>query len=1352
MRAYNKEFGALNASNQKEPRFAIHIAMGGGTDLWIVSHDDVTIGSGTTLNARVETVRAVSQRLRPLEGRAEIGALSFSAVDVGQAISDKLRTELLTNSRGVLGKTVKLYVGDSRIAIGSYELESTQVLQSCTMSHSGGKYEFRCRDVQRAEREDILDPVETRLTANVTDTATTITVADTSEFDSLDHGTSFTDAPSATGVIYFKIDKEIIRTLATDVTATTFVNCVRGVLGTRAASHTTDEDAATSPDRGKKVTEVIYLEMPIPKMIYALQTGALINQGGTLPAHWHAAMSSGDVKLTEYTAIGADLYDPADDTAGVVFRFVDPGKQDAKRFIEQDLLRPGGMFQPVLADGQLGLRRLRRIIEGAAASVWIDDSVLLAAPMLTYVGEDIANEIELSWNEVDGELTRSIVVQDASSITRYGQRTRQSFEAKGLHGSRHSRDTVVSILQQAFDRRAGPPIRTTVQVQGSMSFLEVGDVIRLKTDHARDWTGANVLLDRPFEIQGKRTDWRRNRITLNLEASSLVSDPLAPIADDEAIADAWFTAAGTDISGEAGVTDEGSYYEIGADLSLAGNVSMTAAGAVYYADKDLTIAAGITLTINDNVQLRVLGTLTVNGTIDGAGNGLAGVSDTLSTAAIPSYPGTRNPTDVTFQSGQAGGFGSTQAHGGLIERVRQESVGSKFHGILQSVAAPITAGAYDVMPLFQLDYRSSDVHGLPGDLRGTSGGPGGLRYFEDSEPSPNLIEVNIGGAGGAGGAGLVCVTRGFAFGASGKIDTTGDDGSVGAYDAGDDQPAHAGAGAGGAPGGILIIVDGNLNAAPSALTGKVLANYGSSPLPSSTYNALPRSLVIDEKFLFGTDIPDDRFTRDLSVSSGVDATFAASRVMFMPPGRAAAEDQEDEAIAVAESIGLAVVEAYSTVTDGAITRLTATITETATTAAYSHANVYVRTNGTGAWTLLGGAEPALTFDLPADNASLEFVAVAVLSNLLEAPFSSRSNLVSVTVTDGAVGVSVGNVTGLVSGQNLLPAVAAVEQAFSGQFASIRSIMIADIGLEVGDVFSYSADVRSVAGVDSVDIRVEQYSSGGFVATSNAPATGASYQRVSNSTIVAATVDELRVFGFSPSTSETHYIRRQMLHLGGAVLPFEEPPGRVNRGELELGADVTGDHAGDIDVLLTVNAPAEARADVTANNGQTPAWLTALVASGDINASSVEAVLNAVNMVNGVREAGATSGVIATATGATDGDLTSVSAASFIEAATATLVLDATRTVEVTFSGWLRSAGASSTFCRVKALRDAAEIGGLSGNNIYIAGTAMTPFIHVYQATIAAGTYVFSWQFKKDAWRAGGNIIARSRRVSARIIR
>jgi hypothetical protein len=237
----------------------------------------------------------------------------------------------------------------------------------------------------------------------------------------------------------------------------------------------------------------------------------------------------------------------------------------------------------------------------------------------------------------------------------------------------------------------------------------------------------------------------------------------------------------------------------------------------------------------------------------------------------------------------------------------------------------------------------------------------------------------------------------------------------------------------------------------------------------------------------------------------------------------------------------------------------------------------------------------------------------------------------------------------VSGQNLLGSNAASEISGAGLFPSSQTYSMATLGLAVGDVISLGADIRHSAG-DRVRIRFQFRDAGnnpkGLVQGTNITPTD--YTRQSVTATIPANSVAFQIELINADATASAFWRRRMLNLGPSALPFEEPPTRVNRGEVEEGADVTADNpqapdwltalvdAGHIDAssveavldaINMVNGPAEADADPTATNPQAPSWLTALIASGDIDAASVEAVLDALNMVNGPAEANSTKGVI-----------------------------------------------------------------------------------------------------------------------------
>lgn len=527
-------------------------------------------------------------------------------------------------------------------------------------------------------------------------------------------------------------------------------------------------------------------------------------------------------------------------------------------------------------------------MHGAAPVAELTDSDLLDSAALTYSMKQIYNRLEVAWNAFDGKATRFTQIDDAASIARWKASDIRTIEAHGLHGSRHSADVVRYLFERYRDRYTGPPLLITAQIRVANAALEVGDIVRLRTSSARDFTDPRAAgtLDRSFEVQSTQLDWLDGKLRVSLFGSTQAADPLGGAETSQGIPDAWFDDLGTDISGLTGVTFSGGVYHMTSNLTFAGGTSNRVTGSIWYILGDLQIDAGVTLSISGNVQLRVLGVLTVNGDIDGIAAGLTGVADTLDASSWPyiSFASTpRKPYDgVSVQLGQVGYYGSPRAGGGLREAMRIEAVGQESFVDLQSFAAPATSNGVDIVPTYQIGFDGTDVTGIPASLMGCSGGPGGKRHYSQTQGS-NYQQINDGGTGGDSGAGLLIVCRGMAFGASGFVDLSGGDGSVGGYDAGDDYPAHAGAGAGGAPGALIVVVDGTLNPLPVLSSASFIANYGETPDPADPPGfADMQTTWISEKIAVpGGGRPANARSYYTSPTSSLKAGVAAARALFL---------------------------------------------------------------------------------------------------------------------------------------------------------------------------------------------------------------------------------------------------------------------------------------------------------------------------------------------------------------------------------------------------------------------------------------------------------------------------------------
>lgn len=839
MRSDTAAFAAKNQATSKDPRYTVELAFDSANTIlaYFTSHSDAaTPGGGTTFAGVLEGLSGTSQRIDPDKGNSTIGDIGFTVVDLAGAVSDQLGAQLVLG-RSTRLQRVRVYAGYEGLAFADYTLLATQIVDAISLND--GAYRFTCADVQRIMRKDIFDLATTTLAASLTDTDTTVQVYNTSAFDLVAHGTSYSDAPSAT-VGYIRVDDEIIR--YTGKTATTFTGCTRGVLNTRAAVH--NVDAAAAPERRSKVEEVVYLEMPAVKLAYAILTGNLEGQSGaTLPSKWHLGVPTSYVRLADFTGIGADLWDTTDDAKGFVARFEGLTKTDGKQFIERELMLLLGTFMPIYNDGALGLRRMASVLAGAAYVAVLDPQSVVSHGDLKHDFGALHNAIQIDWNWelVQKRFTRTTVLLDADSVTVHGDAPTLKLAFRGLHGGRHAPTVLNSRFNALKDRYTGPPLRLSARVLPRLNTIEVGDIVRVRLDHVRDFV-ANGTLDRSFEVQQVRIDWVTGQVNLELFASSRAPTPIAATSDASVIDNAWYTSAGTELSMALTITGSGP-----GRITANGNL----AAGVYYYVGDLQLDAGVTVTVNGNVELRVRGHLQINGKFDGVGRGHAGAAQ----VATYGYG--------DFNAGTSGAIGTPRSAGGYDSN--DVTLAGGFGLVALHVDGFATVGRFATVPEFNLSVDAAgNLQGLPADLRGSSGATGhAVNNREDG--------VRRGGAGGASGAGLIVVARGVDFGASGTVDLSGTAGALGETFAGlnNSKTFRAGSGAGGAPGGWLVVIDGAGLSAPS-LVGNFVADYGTTPIAGTV---IDNPNFSDMQFLPGDNYPYYVGNGDGSVGDGGLSTF-----------------------------------------------------------------------------------------------------------------------------------------------------------------------------------------------------------------------------------------------------------------------------------------------------------------------------------------------------------------------------------------------------------------------------------------------------------------------------------------------
>lgn len=834
-------YAGFSIGRVREPRFVISIDV--PETLVLTSRLGISNLVGIAIEGVIENIGAISQQVQPLDGVSTIGSVSFDLIDRGNSdefgrpltvyeggvesllevgsSSQVVAFEAWPNTSGgnltyeinraitnygLSGKKVQIYAGftdDFR----DYVLVSTSFIDRA--EYKDGVYTFSCRDVKKQMRSDVFEQKTFRLAADLTDgtespdsSAADISVYSTDGAVMMTHTASFSDSPSAT-VGYLRVvdTGEIIRYTGFSDSPAQFTGITRGVFNTPIQA--TDGDYTVPFEEWPELEEFIYLEMPAPQLAYAVMTGNVPGYSITLPAHWHAGMSTDDIDLTQFENIGDDLWDELD---GVVLYFTHLKKTDAKKFIEEEIFRLVGLFSPVGIDGRLGLGLVNKALATSSYDIGLSDGSITSHSALKYKESDVVNryQIDFQWN--GQKFLRSFVFVDSDSVARHDASKVKTLRFKGLHNSRHSQALIAQLINVLQDRYRNPPQEITVDLMPPYDVIEANDIVKINLPNLIDYN-TQAGLDRTFEVQRTSIDYIRGRTSLSLFASTgAEGEPMYQPTASQVLEDGFYSSKGT--AANTVLTMSGN--TVTANGTLAGNANMNNAGAVYYHLGDMTIQAGVTVTVQENVQLRVMGTLTINGTLDGIGEGKAGATDPHTAGAAPSSTGGANLRTNSYSvAGTAGYIGRTGASDGVI-RDDTSIFGIPFRGFY-NVPGRSVSGQHSQFPSIAIQYSQAspvddDIAGIPNDLRGTSGSSGAPLYHLDD----NIILAK-GGDGGDSGSGLVLIVRNLVFGSSGRIDLSGGDGEQGDTSTGlySGKTIAAGTGAGGGPGALLVLLDGD---------------------------------------------------------------------------------------------------------------------------------------------------------------------------------------------------------------------------------------------------------------------------------------------------------------------------------------------------------------------------------------------------------------------------------------------------------------------------------------------------------------------------------------------------------------
>lgn len=1003
------EFELLNKAQSREPIFVVEIAFDfANTDLHYLTSQSVVGLTGNIINETLQFVSSTSQKIDYIKALSTIGTIRFQCTDEGLTTLQRSKLDV---DRALTGKRVRVYQGYRGMPWADYQLIQTQIVDA-SITYKDNIYTFQCADIQRAMRQTIFEPKETVLTASITATQESIPVLDTSQFELVyqvpstsgktlwrgiqqagDHPNYKASYDSIDNICVIKIenDDDYELAIATSKTASSFDGLIRGVLGTNALD--VEVQSGATDQNAPRVTEVIYIDMPAVKTAYALLTGSIYGSPGEfLPNHWHMGISTDYIQTSSFVNIGADLWDTTDDDKGFPAYIFDPESEDAKKFIEQNIYFMLGVYSPILNTGELSLRKIKPIAGEGAYDRLLNETNVVRYSELNFDLSQITNFFILRWNwdTRRNTFTRVNTVIDTTSETRHGLSKPRVIELRTLHGSRNSDFQIRHLFDVWRSRYAGPPIILTMTLTQDQNDLEVGDIVRVQLPQIEDFTSeAATTLDRNFEIQSISYDWVRGTVQVSLFGSSARADDIAPtetetvnpdFIDENGTAPAGNEINATNfpgaVSSAAGVTT------VTGNITLTGNVDANDPSCIYYCNEELLIDASATVTFTNNVQIRVNGFMTVNGILDGEGQGYAGgVADTT-------YSHLETP--VAANLGTAA-VGRTMAQGGYDVAKTSFFGGFEIFEVFEKGhAARIIAPDKPTheRPMLSVN-DDGTLAGLPSTLMGSSGSSGGGVDWNNN----NTINA-IGGNGGAGGAGIAIFSAGFGFGVNGEIRTSGTNGSAGALQSVDGQNMlAAGAGAGGAPGGVIIGILDSAQSWPIKSSVNFKLIHGNSPEAAKTFRR-------DKYVVFLDEPQNDVFPYSSSAGGGgslkqAENTYVQNSHILFLDTRSTAVPDEPPFVETDPTFTLTEYRATPTPEESTIE---VSVTPPSVDN-YRYAIAEYRRSGETGWTEAGAASNEALFVVPSDGATYE-VRVRAVSNQRNVSASGPIQSITVTAING----------------------------------------------------------------------------------------------------------------------------------------------------------------------------------------------------------------------------------------------------------------------------------------------------------------------------------------------------------------
>ncbi len=431
---------------------------------------------------------------------------------------DQLITQILA-SDSLVGWSVAFYAGFYDIAWADNFVQLFGGIVT-EVSYEDGAYTVTARNLLAAANDKLIfNGASTTLTVDVNSTDTTFPVADTSAFE-------YAAADPQKMRKLLECDGELLN--YRDKDATNFLSIIRpGVTGFFVPPATAPSAAHSA---GATVREMIKLTSLSSSNANAASDDGLhpIEQLKLIlsdTGKYGIGESGISYNASNLNALKAAL------GAELQFRFIFAEGMNAKKFIEEEIFFPCGMYPICDNTGALGGKLFQGADDASPVDTITDDDIT-AQPKWVRNAEHMTNKIVVDLDylpttkeyksqfiETDGTLIRAIGREIPLNPGISSKGIRSEFTFGGNTWFETTEDFLIDMAQRHIARFGVLAPVISVQALFTKQLLEIGDDIEVTLSHAINLgNGTRVLTDAPFEVVKLHHDFQAGTIQADLLA------------------------------------------------------------------------------------------------------------------------------------------------------------------------------------------------------------------------------------------------------------------------------------------------------------------------------------------------------------------------------------------------------------------------------------------------------------------------------------------------------------------------------------------------------------------------------------------------------------------------------------------------------------------------------------------------------------------------------------------------------------------------------------------------------------------------------------------------------------------